>query len=224
MIASRITSIQAGQPVTTGIPGSRDPMNRPFTSAIWKEPIPGPVTVTRNGIEGDTVANHRHHGGRDQALLAYASTHYAVWRAEWGTHDLANGGFGENLTVDDADEHSVCIGDIWEAGPVRLEVTQPREPCATLARRHGRAELVRTLTANGRSGWYLRVLSGGTLSPGDVLTLSARPYPVWTIRRAALVRHGREGNQGDVEELAGLSALGHRFRAALVHRLHATQS
>jgi MOSC domain-containing protein YiiM len=52
-----LTSIQLGQPRTVGIPGASDPLDRSFTSAIWKEPVPGPVWAGALGLEGDAVAN-----------------------------------------------------------------------------------------------------------------------------------------------------------------------
>ena len=53
-----------------------------------------------------------------------------------GTPGTVGTPHGENLTVDELDEDSVCIGDVLEIGSVRMEVSQPRQPCATLARRH----------------------------------------------------------------------------------------
>ncbi len=133
----RLLSVQVGIPRTVGTPGALDPMQREFTSAIWKEPVSGPVRAGGLGLAGDSVANTRVHGGPEQAVLMYAESHYPLWRAEWGRDDLGPGGFGENLTVEGLVEDSVCIGDVLEIGEARLQVSQPRQPCATLARRHG---------------------------------------------------------------------------------------
>lgn len=47
------------------------------------------------------------------AVLAYAAEHYPRWREELDDPGLAHGAFGENITVDGANEHTVCIGDVF---------------------------------------------------------------------------------------------------------------
>ena len=46
---------------------------------------------------------------------------------------LPIGAFGENFTIDDFDEQSICIGDRLTVGSAQLVVTQPRLPCHKLA-------------------------------------------------------------------------------------------
>lgn len=211
-----LVSVQVGTPrLTVGVPGSRDPMERSFTSAIWKEPVTGPVAVGRLGLAGDAVANPRVHGGPEQAVLMYAQSHYPTWRSEWGREDLVPGAFGENLTVSGLTEATVCIGDIFEIGSARLQVSQPRQPCATLARRHRVPDLIAVVHGNGRSGWYLRVLREGTLQAGDELTLSDRPHPEWTVRRAARAMQGRKSAPEEARALSRCEALSPGWRRHL---------
>ena len=119
MTAAQLISVQVGTPRTVGTRGSTDPMDRRFTSAIWKTPVRGPVRVARLGLEGDAVANRRVHGGAEQAVLMYAASHYPLWESEWG-RPLEPGAFGENLSVEGLAEDSVCIGDVLEIGEARL--------------------------------------------------------------------------------------------------------
>jgi MOSC domain-containing protein YiiM len=209
----RLVSIQRGTPRTEGIEGAAEPMERRFTSAIWKQPVAASIRLSRHGLEGDAVANQRYHGGPDQAVLAYAAAHYPKWRAEWSAQDLPHGGFGENLTVEGADEDSVCLGDRWQLGPVVLEVTAAREPCGTLARRHRVADLVSVVRHNGRGGWYLRVLEEGEIAPGLAIERIDRPYPEWTVRRALGVIVG--GEPGERRELLSCPAVSARWRSRL---------
>ena len=74
----RLISIQIGTPRVYGVPGSDDPMDRVFTSAIGKEPVGGRVWAAQLGLSGDAVADRKSHGGVDQALLAYPAEHYAA--------------------------------------------------------------------------------------------------------------------------------------------------
>ena len=190
-------------------------MERQFTSAIWKTPLPGPVRVTRLGVEGDAVADPRVHGGPDQALLMYDGEHYPRWRAEWGVTELGAGAFGENLTVAGLTEESVCIGDVLEIGTIRLQVTATRQPCATLARRHQRRDLVREVFATGRSGWYLRVLEEGIVEAGLPVLVVERPNPDWTVRVALLVYRDRAHDPKRAAALGRCAGLSERWRLKL---------
>jgi len=189
-------------------------MERAFTSAIWKAPVKGPVFAGALGLAGDAVANTKVHGGADQALLMYAVSHYPVWESELG-RPMVPGAFGENLTVDGLDEDLVCIGDVLELGPVVLEVSQPRQPCATLARRHQIRDMIAIVRGNGRSGWYLRVLTEGTVEAGQSIAVADRPNPAWPVRRAAVVMQARGREPAAAAELAGCRGLSERWRARL---------
>jgi MOSC domain-containing protein YiiM len=212
----RLVSVQTGRPRTVGTPSVQDPMERAFTSAIWKEPVAGPCRLGRLGLQGDAVANTRVHGGPDQAVLMYAESHYPRWRAEWARDDVGPGAFGENLTVAGLTEEDVCIGDVLEVGQSVLEVTQPRQPCATLARRHRIRDMVALVRRNGRSGWYLRVLREGEVEAGQAIRLAARPAPDWSIRRAALAMLGRKERPDEAAALAICPALSEGWRRQLV--------
>jgi MOSC domain-containing protein YiiM len=210
-----LISIQTGTPRTFGIPGSDDPLDRVFTSAIDKTPVSGRVWVATLGIAGDAVGNRQVHGGPDQALLAYAGSHYPLWRREWQRDDVGPGAFGENLTVADVTEDAACVGDRWRVGEVRFEVTKPREPCSTLARFHRRADMIEVVRRNGRSGWYVRVLQEGWIEPGMPVELLDRPYPQWTVRRAAQVMAERASRPEEAALLAACPALAANWRERL---------
>jgi MOSC domain-containing protein YiiM len=210
----RIVSIQVGTPRTVGTPGAENRMERPFTSAIWKSPVSGPVFAGTLGLAGDAVANIEVHGGIDQAVLMYAAAHYPLWHAELG-RELTFGAFGENLTVDGLDESSVCIGDVLQIGAVTLEVSHPRQPCATLARRHQVPDMIAIVRRNGRSGWYVRVLVEGHIEAGQPIRLAGRPNPSWTIRRAAQTYLAREREPTAAAELSRVSALSPEWRSRL---------
>jgi MOSC domain-containing protein YiiM len=207
-----LASVQIGRPRTVGTPGAVDPMQRRFRSAIWKEPLPVPVAVGTLGLAGDAVANTRVHGGPDQAVLMYAGTHYPLWRAEWGREDLGPGAFGENLTVVGLTETEACIGDVLEIGSAAFQVSQPRQPCATLARRHGVPDMIAIVRKNGRSGWYLRVLREGAVEAGQPIRVAERPHPEWTVHRAARAWIHRKEAPAEARALGACDALSREWR------------
>ncbi len=201
----RVESIQTGQPRTLGNPGSADPLDAVWTSAIWKDPVEGRVSAGAEGLSGDTQVYKKGHGGPERALLWYPAEHYPEWRVEWGHRDLGPGGFGENVTVSGLLERSVCVGDLFLVGELRVEVSGPREPCMNLVRRFRRPDAIERVVATDRSGWYVRVLNEGWLEKGLPITLLDRPYPQWTIDRAARVKRAR--NSAEAALLASCPAL-----------------
>ncbi len=173
-------------------------------TAYGKQPRDGAVHAHALGLEGDEVANTRVHGGPEKAVYAYGAGNYALWSAEHPEHAarLVPGGFGENLLIEGLDEANVCIGDRWRIGHALVEVCQPRQPCATLARWFGDPKMVKAMVRNGRSGWYLRVLEEGKMAPGDI-RLEFRPEGAWTVSQVVQTSYR---NPPERAELAALAA------------------
>ena len=138
-------------------------------TAIFKAPAAGPVRVGRLGLEGDSQADARHHGGPDRALLVTSATHYPRWAAFLG-RDLEPGQFGENLTVSRAEEGEVRVGDTFRCGAAVVQVVKPRGPCFKIGVRVGNPAIVDAYLASGRWGFYLRVLEEGLVAAGDPWT------------------------------------------------------
>ncbi|MDX1944133.1 MAG: MOSC domain-containing protein [Pirellulaceae bacterium] len=214
-----IVSLQVAQPATRHFADPRDGNERAWTSAIFKESVSGPVWAGRTNLAGDGQADLDNHGGVDKAVLAYSAEHYDYWRAHLARPDLPHGAFGENLTLTGLDEWSVCIGDEFQAAGVRFQVSQPRQPCWKLSRRWQIADLARQVIANGKSGWYLRVLTEGELAAGTNVELVSRPHPAWTVARASEVMHHRKDDLASAAELAALPELSASWRDDLHQRI-----
>lgn len=158
----------------------QDGAGKPWKSGFLKHRVEGPVSLRIGGLDGDAQADTRVHGGPDRAVLMYAARQYEAWAADDGIH-FPYAAFGENWTVTQLDEKSVCLGDVYAVGSATVEISQPREPCWKLCRRWNRPELARRATATGRLGWYARVLDAGVVTAGDRLRLIERPLPAWSI-------------------------------------------
>jgi MOSC domain-containing protein YiiM len=175
---------------------------RPYRSAIWKQPVLLPLALGLEGLAGDQQGNRRVHGGPDKAVCVYPAEHAAWWRDTLPAPDWGPGAVGENFTVAGQNETTVCLGDVFDVGTARVQVSQPRSPCRTLARRWRRPDLPKRVVATGFSGWYLRVLRPGQVAEGDTLTLIERPQPRWTIARVNGVTYGLDPAWGDDDRRA----------------------
>ncbi len=173
----RIDALLTDRAVGYTRPGSR--------SAIDKRPVADAVQVELNGIVGDEQGDPRVHGGPDKAIHHYPFDHYAAWQADIGTQPVLTqaGAFGENLSTTGVTEADICVGDRLRAGNVVLEVSQLRQPCWKLNDRFGMRDMARRVQHTGRTGWYYRVVEGGTLRAGDTLEWIERPWPQWPLAR-----------------------------------------
>lgn len=219
MSAPILTSIQVGKPRQFGQEGAADPMDRPWITGVFKDPVSGPVFLGTTNLTGDEQADRVHHGGPDKAVMAYSADHYPIWEQELNHPSLPFGAFGENFTIHGLTEADVCIGDIWAVGrDVLVQVTQPRQPCWKLARRWRIKSLALQLQQTGRTGWYFRVLKEGWIEPQIPMILQERLFPKWSVSQANHVMHVDKDNLSQALELAAVPPLSDNWRATLTRR------
>lgn len=164
-----IVRVCIGEPQTVTFRG------RTTDTAIFKQPVEGPVAVRLTNLDGDRQADLSVHGGRDKAIYVYPQEHYPSWASELGRDQLEASQFGENLTVAGAVESGVTIGDVYRVGSARVVVAQPRVPCFKLGIRLKDPNFPNVFLRSGRVGYYLRVLEEGQLQRGDRFELLERP-------------------------------------------------
>lgn len=144
-------------------------------TAIDKRPVDGPVRVRPLGLHADVQADRKHHGGEDQAVYVYADEDAAFF-AEQLDRPIPPGLFGENLRTTGVDVTGLVIGERLRVGDtLELEVTIPRIPCGTFARRMKVDKWVKRFAEEGRPGAYLRVRKSGSVAAGDAVTVLERP-------------------------------------------------
>lgn len=220
-MSPRIESIQIGRPQQFDVEGESA---KPWTSAIIKQTVPGPVFVSRTNLAGDEQADSKHHGGPDKAVLAYAASHYPTWNSEIEDVEFPAGGFGENLTVSGIDESCCCIGDTFRVGQCLLQVSQPRQPCWKLSKRWGIPNLSVLVQKTGRTGWYLRVLEEGEIAADIPFDLVERLHPELTLSWASSVMYAKPRQHEDDLRLASCPELSESWRTNLENRAHRGQS
>jgi MOSC domain-containing protein YiiM len=155
--------------LNVGVPRTVISHGRQVTTAIFKSPVPGPLMLRRQNLDGDRQADLENHGGRDKAVYAYPSEHYEFWRCELPERELPWSMFGENLTTEGLNEENACIGDHFRIGEAVVKVTQPRIPCYKLGIRFGRDDIVKRFLASRRSGVYFSVQEEGLVNVGDAI-------------------------------------------------------
>jgi ferredoxin-NADP reductase/MOSC domain-containing protein YiiM/ferredoxin len=153
--------------VNVGLPRDVEWDGKTIRTAIWKEPVDGPVMVRRINIDGDDQADRAAHGGEHRAVFVYQIESYRYWERELDRHDFAYGQFGENFTIDGLADAEVCIGDRYRIGEAVFEVTQPRVTCFRVGLRLGEPAMPSLLVSHHRPGFYFRVLDEGLVAAGD---------------------------------------------------------
>ncbi|MES2460630.1 MAG: MOSC domain-containing protein [Armatimonadota bacterium] len=214
-ITGRIVSLRVSLPKKMTTAAGKE-----WRSAIAKEPVEKPVLLGQENLAGDYQANRKYHGGPDKAICGYSAEHFPYWLETLGK-ELPFGAFGENITVAGLTEDILCIGDILEigSGGVRVQVSQPRQPCANVSKRWNRPDLPRRMEETGWTGFYTRVINSGEISPGDSLTLRERPHPGWTILRANRLMYAKALDGAQLTELKELVFLSAEWKRILGRKL-----
>lgn len=214
-----LKKVFVGMPKTVGIKGAASPMEHEWTSAIFKEPVLGPVWVGKTKLTGDGQFDLEHHGGPEKAVFAYAFENYTYWQKELGKPQITSGGMGENFVIENGNEETISIGDTFQIGEAIVQVSQPRQPCWKPARRFQVKTLALLIQNTGRTGWYYRVLKEGYVEEGQNFTLIDRPYPQWTIAKCNQIIHAKQQNFTDLHALAQCELLAPGLRATLEKRI-----
>jgi MOSC domain-containing protein YiiM len=212
MPEARVVSVNRGREADLLIGG------KPARSAINKRPVSDQVAVQLLGLDGDEQADKEHHGGREQALYAYAREDLDWWTEQLG-RELTNGMFGENITTAGIDVSAALIGETWRIGTALVQVTAPRIPCVTFKSWLDEPQWVKRFAAAGRPGAYLRVLSEGRLRAGDDLTVVSRPDQPVTVAESMRAYYGDQEIMSKLLQVAGRGAKWDAIAADVLSRV-----
>ena len=213
--SGKILSVQVGTPKIL-----QTAQGKAWQSAIVKTAISGSVPVGAENLAGDDQANRKYHGGPDKAVCAYASEWFPFWNQEFDL-ELPGGAFGENITLQGLPEDALCIGDTlaFNDSPLRLQISQPRQPCANVSKRWAVPSLPRRMEETGYTGFYCRVLTLGTLEAGQEITVLDRPHPDWTLLRANEIMYAKKSNPDLLTALRALPLLSAEWKRILGRKL-----
>ncbi|GEK58424.1 MOSC domain-containing protein [Marinococcus halophilus] len=173
--------------------------------------------LSETGLEGDEQGDQKNHGGAEKAVCVYPWEHYAYWSRTL-EEPLPHGSFGENLTVQSGVEEDVMVGDVFRWGKAVVEISQPREPCYKIAKRHGIKKLPLYVRETGYSGYYLRVRQAGIVEKNQPLRLEARTTSLSVAEVNRITYHSED--PGEIEEALECAALSEEWKSSLHKKLN----
>jgi molybdenum cofactor synthesis domain-containing protein len=152
-----------------------------------KNAVPS-VNLNTNGITEDA-----HSGSWHRQVSILGTDSIKRFAAQMG-RDLKPGEFAENITMEGFDWTESMVGDKIRINEVELEVTQIGKSChgdgCAIYREVGKCVMP-------KEGIFCRVITGGTIKPGDeaVYTKIPSPFLILTISDRA--------SKGEYEDLSG---------------------
>jgi MOSC domain-containing protein YiiM len=211
----KIVSVNVGMPREVVWKGTS------VRTGIFKEPVAGPVMISKLNLAGDKQADLTVHGGSAKAVYAYPADHYEYWRQELPDVSFPWGKFGENLTSEGLQEDGLCIGDRLRIGSAILMVTQPRMPCYKLALRFERDDMIKRFLMSGRSGFYFSVIEPGEVSAGSQVEILSRDPNRVTVADIGRLYRGQTRDLALLERVTNVSALPENWKTELLLRARA---
>lgn len=182
-----------------------------YSTAINRQPTDRPIAAGIEGLADDRVSNRNVHGGPDKAICCYPHEHYAFLAERLG-RSVDIPACGENFTTAGLLETNVRVGDTFRVGSSVVQVTQPRQPCAKLARKHDEPRLIGWMNDTGFCGFYLRVIEPGTITRGDAINCVERAEGSLTIAELIALRVAPKSNPALWRRVAALPALSASWR------------
>lgn len=174
------------------------------STGIYKKPIDAPLFLTKNDVLGDEISNRLNHGGYYKACYVFSAAQYPYWKELYPHLEWSWGMFGENLTLDDFDETTVVLGDIYKVGDALIQVSQYREPCYKFGHKFGTQKVLKQFIAHGFGGTYLSILEEGAVAVGDTFSLIERPSHSMTVAQLFELAFAKEKDQ-DLLKIAAFS-------------------
>ncbi|WP_420601205.1 MOSC domain-containing protein [Flagellimonas sp.] len=172
-----------------------------ITTGIFKQPINTPITLEKEIVANDIIADRKVHGGIYKACYLFSSDNYPYWKEKYSHLDWNWGMFGENLTVEGLDESKLCIGNTYRLGTALVQITQPREPCFKLGVKFGTQDILKQFLDHGFPGTYVSVLEEGEVTVGDVFELTQESENALTVQQFYRLLFSRKKDK-DIVKLA----------------------
>jgi len=191
---------------------------KPFNSSYQKQPLETDhYEIDKNGFKLDHQSDKENHGGVDKAICVYSLKDYTFLEEKYNI-SLPKCAFGENLSILKLNDEEICLGDQFQYGEMLVEVSQPRQPCWKIGSVTGIKKLTALLVKEYRSGFYLRVLKGGSITARDKLILLNRTYPDYSIAFINKLSFNAKKYQEEIKALLNCEIMAEAYRDSLKKR------
>jgi ferredoxin-NADP reductase/MOSC domain-containing protein YiiM len=206
--------------VNVGLPRDLEWKGRTVHTGIWKDPVRGRCRVRRLNLDGDGQGDLAGHGGEQRAVFVYQIESYRYWEEQLKRTGFLYGQFGENFTIEGLPDDAVCIGDRYQIGSARFEVTQPRVTCYRVGIRMNEPRMPALLTSRGRPGLYFRVLQEGEVGAGDEIVKIGEAKERMTVAEINALLYSPDHSRDQLERALRIEALSPGWRASFEALLH----
>jgi MOSC domain-containing protein YiiM/ferredoxin-NADP reductase len=200
--------------VNVGLPRDIEWKGRTVHTGIWKNPVSGRCRVGRLNLNGDGQGDLAGHGGEQRAAFVYQIESYHYWQEQLKRTDFVHGQFGENFTIEGLPDDAVCIGDRYQIGGARFEVTQPRVTCYRVGIRMNEPRMPALLTSSGRPGFYFRVLQEGEVGAGDEIEKVGEASERMTVAEINALLYSPDHARDRLERALRIEALSPGWRSS----------
>ena len=185
------------------------------TTGIFKNPVDNSIHLGKEGVADDVIANPKVHGGVFKACYLFSAHHYPYWKEKYPHLEWQWGMFGENVSVENLDEATLCIGDVYKLGEALVQITQPREPCYKLGYRFENQGILKEFIDYGYPGAYVRIMEEGKVQAGDSMTLHQKSDSALTVKAFYELLYMRKKSKSLLELAIANTALPERKREKL---------
>lgn len=173
--------------------------------------------VLKNGIQGDTRGYKGHiKESLYRAVLHVDNSNYDRIKKKFNSDKFNSDKFnsvkeyylGENIYTDSGfSESDVCIGDIYNIGDAKLQVSMGRIPCSKVDAYNDTKGLCRYIEKTVCTGWFYSVLKEGEIKVGDNITLEQRSNPEYTVEKVMKTIFNTKSSKEELENLLNISEL-----------------
>ena len=213
---AKVLFIKIGKVTTRTLENNK---RKELISGIRKTPV-NKSFLTKTGFLDDEQGDLKHHGGENKALFLFSKKTYEQINKQLKTDFKIDGvaHFGENIILSDITEKDICIGDIYQLGESKIQITQPRQPCWKLSANTNKKEMTKFIFQSGLTGWYAKVLNEGFINVDDELILEKREFANLTIEKLNKLIINPLYDEELTKEALSCKELGKPFYKSLLQR------
>jgi len=188
-------------------------------TGIFKKRVQHAIYLGQTDVKNDVVADKKNHAGIDKACYFYGANHYSFWKDKYPELNFEYGMFGENITLDNLDETTIRIGNIYQIGEAIVQVSEPRIPCFKLGYKFNNQAIIKEFIHASYSGFYVRIIKEGKVKSGDEFNLINQNENDFSVEDAFSLLSYNKNNQLLIDMMKNEPLLGKNYRKSIIKQL-----